>query len=106
MAAVGVKNLDKRGLVETCFALGALVYSSPSVFFLRVGCCVGVSVDGLCPEEGFRGVRVSRSIVVVVLGWVPSREDYWHVRRGAPSDTCFALSASTCIVASLVYGYL
>ena len=71
-----------------------------------MGCCVGVSVDGLCPEEGFRGVRVSRSIVVVVLGWVPSREDYWHVRRGAPSDTCFALSASTCIVASLVYGYL
>ena len=29
-----------------------------------------VSVDGLCPEEGFKGVRVSRSIVVVVLGWV------------------------------------
>ena len=26
-----------------------------------------VSVDGLCPEEGFKGVWVSRSIVVVVL---------------------------------------
>ena len=32
------------------------------------------------------------------LGWVPSIEDYWHVRRGAPFDTCFALSASICIV--------
>ena len=28
---------------------------------------VFVSVDGLCPEEGFKGVWVSRSIVVVVL---------------------------------------
>ena len=28
---------------------------------------VDVSVDGLCPEEGFKGVWVSRSIVVVVL---------------------------------------
>ena len=26
-----------------------------------------VSVDGLCSEEGFKGVWVSRSIVVVVL---------------------------------------
>jgi hypothetical protein len=32
------------------------------------------------------------------LGWVPSIEDYRHVRRGAPFDTCFALSASICIV--------
>jgi hypothetical protein len=32
---------------------------------------------------------------------VSSIEDYWHVRRGAPFDTCFALSASTCIVTSL-----
>ena len=31
---------------------------------------VFVSVDGLCPEEGFKGVWVSRRIVVVVLGWV------------------------------------
>jgi hypothetical protein len=29
-----------------------------------------VSVDELCSEEGFKGVWVSRSIVVVVLGWV------------------------------------
>eukprot|EP01043_Picozoa_sp_COSAG02_P008181 COSAG02_NODE_257_length_26838_cov_118.324844_13_plen_89_part_00 len=27
------------------------------------------------------------------------------MRRGAPFDTCFALSASICIVASLVYWY-
>ena len=27
-----------------------------------------------------------------------SLEDYWHVRRGASFDTCFALSASTCIM--------
>ena len=29
--------------------------------------CFCFSVDGLCPEEGFKGVWVSRSIVVVVL---------------------------------------
>ena len=39
------------------------------VFFVGVGCLglTCISVDGLCPEEGFKGVRVSRSIVVVVL---------------------------------------
>ena len=38
------------------------------VFFGVLGVWVSrVSVDGLCPEEGFKGVRVSRSIVVVVL---------------------------------------
>ena len=42
-------------------------------------------------------VGVSRSIVVVVLVG-SSIEDYWHVRRGAPFDTCFARSAFTCIV--------
>ena len=37
-------------------------------FFSVVGVWVSrVSVDGLCPEEGFKGVRVSRSIAVVVL---------------------------------------
>ena len=35
--------------------------------FLCVCVEVFVSVDGLCPEEGFKGVWVSRSIVVVVL---------------------------------------
>ena len=39
-----------------------------SFFFSVVGVWVSrVSVDGLCPEEGFKGVRVSRSIAVVVL---------------------------------------
>eukprot|EP01046_Picozoa_sp_COSAG06_P024776 COSAG06_NODE_2040_length_7763_cov_6.009916_4_plen_58_part_00 len=38
------------------------------IFFSVVGVWVSrVSVDGLCPEEGFKGVRVSRSIAVVVL---------------------------------------
>ena len=56
-----------------------------------------VSVDELCSEEGFKGVWVSRSNVVVVLGLGFSLEDYWHLRRGASLDTCFALSASICI---------
>ena len=50
--------------------LVAPVFSNFSFcFFLWVlGVWVSrVSVDGLCPEEGFKGVRVSRSIVVVVL---------------------------------------
>ena len=43
-------------------------YSSFIFFFSVVGVWVSrVSVDGLCPEEGFKGVRVSRSIAVVVL---------------------------------------
>ena len=28
-------------------------------------------------------------VVVVLVG--PSIEDYWHVRRGVPFDTCFAV---------------
>ena len=38
-----------------------------TAFFFYVCVEVFVSVDGLCPEEGFKGVWVSRSIVVVVL---------------------------------------
>ena len=48
--------------------LACLVAATAKFFFLCV--CVWrcfVSVDGLCPEEGFKGVWVSRSIVVVVL---------------------------------------
>ena len=48
-----------------------LPFSATLAFFFFVGDgCLGlpcISVDGLCPEEGFKGVRVSRSIVVVVL---------------------------------------
>ena len=50
--------------------LVAPVFSNFSFcFFVGVGCLglTCISVDGLCPEEGFKGVRVSRSIVVVVL---------------------------------------
>ena len=50
--------------------LVAPVFSNFSFFFVLwvLGVWVSrVSVDGLCPEEGFKGVRVSRSIVVVVL---------------------------------------
>ena len=49
--------------------LVAPVFSNFSFCFFGVlGVWVSrVSVDGLCPEEGFKGVRVSRSIVVVVL---------------------------------------
>ena len=50
--------------------LVAPVFSNFSSFFFWwvLGVWVSrVSVDGLCPEEGFKGVRVSRSIVVVVL---------------------------------------
>ena len=49
--------------------LVAPVFSNFSFcFFWVLGVWVSrVSVDGLCPEEGFKGVRVSRSIVVVVL---------------------------------------
>ena len=43
-------------------------YYSSFIFFSVVGVWVSrVSFDGLCPEEGFKGVRVSRSIAVVVL---------------------------------------
>ena len=41
--------------------------ATTAIFFLCVCVEVFVSVDGLCPEEGFKGVWVSRSIVVVVL---------------------------------------
>ena len=36
---------------------------------------VFVSVDGLCPEEGFKGVWVSRCMLSLVLGGL-SLEDY------------------------------
>ena len=49
--------------------LACLVAATAKFFFMCVRRCF-VSVDGLCPEEGFKGVWVSRSIVVVVLGWV------------------------------------
>ena len=41
--------------------------ATTAIFFLCVCVEVFVSVDGLCLEEGFKGVWVSRSIVVVVL---------------------------------------
>ena len=49
-------------------ALLACLVAATAFFFFYV--CVWrcfVSVDGLCPEEGFKGVWVSRGIVVVVL---------------------------------------
>ena len=45
--------------------LACFVAAIAKFFFMCVE--VFVSVDGLCPEEGFKGVWVSRSIVVVVL---------------------------------------
>ena len=47
-------------------ALLACLVAATAKFFMCVRRCF-VSVDGLCPEEGFKGVWVSRSIVVVVL---------------------------------------
>ena len=46
--------------------LACFVAATAKFFFMCVRRCF-VSVDGLCPEEGFKGVWVSRSIVVVVL---------------------------------------
>ena len=48
-------------------ALLACLVAATANFFLCVCVEVFVSVDGLCPEEGFKGVWVSRSIIVVVL---------------------------------------
>ncbi len=59
-------------MVRSCLSLASIALLACFVaaiakFFLCVCVEVFVSVDGLCPEEGFKGVWVSRSIVVVVL---------------------------------------
>ena len=62
-------------MVRSCLSLASIallacfVAAIAKFFFFFLCVCVGgfVSVDGLCPEEGFKGVWVSRSIVVVVL---------------------------------------
>ena len=60
-------------MVRSCLSLASialLAYFVAAIakkkFYVCVWRCF-VSVDGLCPEEGFKGVWVSRSIVVVVL---------------------------------------
>ena len=61
------QGLALRSRLRFAFiALLACLVAATAKFFMCVRRCF-VSVDGLCPEEGFKGVWVSRSIVVVVL---------------------------------------
>ena len=57
----------EKALVTALALLSGISEKLERKFFLCVCVEVFVSVDGLCPEEGFKGVWVSRSIVVVVL---------------------------------------
>ena len=61
--------IDRLGKDTTTSSQMPSNFSFFFFFFVGVGCLglTCISVDGLCPEEGFKGVRVSRSIVVVVL---------------------------------------